>query len=344
MSSGGEVDDSLWIDSGVVRADAFRWASASDTAAAISADAPDDPAADETRLVAPLAAETHVPEALPSVPTPAARGSDLSAPIAPDPPEIYGKTARPASARTSLAERLEMETDHTIEAIRLAEMRGDSGAETTGFASALDHLEFAEHRPDEPVSSQRAWLEEMVGDPGALAGVDSGSTTSSDFGEVVPEAGSGAETVEALVCSACVRPNPPAAARCRGCDAVFADGNSEHRLIAQPHLGVICLADGRIEPLDADIVVGRNPAREPLDPHQRAVVHGEGNRYVSRRHIEVRREGWDVVILNLKEGPNTTVESRRGGHMQIPVGMPHKLKDGDTVHFGRSWFRYEEGV
>ena len=41
---------------------------------------------------------------------------------------------------------------------------------------------------------------------------------------------------------------------------------------------MIRLSGGRVESLDADLVIGRNPAREKLEPHQRAVVHGEGDR------------------------------------------------------------------
>ena len=141
-------------------------------------------------------------------------------------------------------------------------------------------------------------------------------------------------TVEALVCLACHSPNPPMAARCRNCSALLSETNSEIRTVQQPPLGKICLSGGREEPLDADLLIGRNPDREQLGPHQRAVVHGAGDRSVSRRHIELRLEGWQVMALNLKDGAGTTVESRLGGCTPLPVGVPHRLAEGDTVQFG----------
>ena len=342
VSSGGEVGDSLWIDSGVVQADAFRWEPVPDAEATIVPAAPTDHAGDETRLVAPLAAETQLPVTAPAPPPPSTADPDQSTPGAPEPHEVAGEAAAPAPAAASLTELLDTETDLTIEAIRLAAIRKDSEAETAGCALTPGRPEASEHRPAEPVTPQRARPHDRADDPRAFSEVDSEQTIALDSSEVALETEPRDGTVEALVCASCVRPNPPAAARCRGCSTVLAGGNSEHRLIVQPNLGVIHLADGRIEPLDADIVIGRNPAREPLESHQRPVVHGEGNRYVSRRHIELRRDGWDVVVLNLKEGRNTTVESRRGGHAPLAVDVAHKLKDGDTVHFGRSWFRYEE--
>ena len=342
VSSGGEVGDSLWIDSGVVQADAFRWEPVPDAAATIVPAAPTDLAADETRLVAPLAAETQLPATAPALPPPATGDLDLVTPGALESLEVDTGAAGPVPAGASLTELLETETDLTIEAIRLAEIRKDSDAEMAGCALTPGHPGASGHRPAEPVTPERARPHDRADDPRAISGVDPQQTIAFGSGEVVLETESRDGTVEALVCASCVRPNPPAATRCRGCNTVLAGGNSEHRLILQPNLGVIHLADGRIEPLDADIVIGRNPAREPLESHQRAVVHGEGNRYVSRRHIELRRDGWAVVVLNLREGRNTTVESRRGGHAPLAVDVAHKLKDGDTVHFGRSWFRYEE--
>ena len=343
VSLGDEVSDLLWIDSGVVPADAFRWAPAPDAEDTITPIAPEEPSEDETRLVAPLAVEARAPASAPIPPTPASTGNlDSSTVGAKGSGEVGIKPIGQTTARTSVTEPLETEADLTIEAIRLAAMRQDWDAESVGCALTPPRADATEHQPTVPSTPSRTQPTERVNDPAMLSGIDPGQPSGFRAGEVVPKAVRRDETVEALVCSSCGRPNPPMTASCRGCTTVLAGGQSEHRLIVQPTLGVVHLADGRIEPLDADIVIGRNPAREPLGSHQRAVVHGEGNRYMSRRHVELRRAGWIVAVLNLKEGPNTTVESRRGGHAPLPVGVPHTLKDGDTVHFGRSWLRYEE--
>lgn len=151
--------------------------------------------------------------------------------------------------------------------------------------------------------------------------------------------------VQALVCFECRSPNPPMTARCRGCQAFLTEDNSDIQAVAQPALGAIHLSDGRAEPLDADLLVGRNPDRYGVEPHdRRAVVHGVGDQSISRRHLEVRRDGWHVVVLALKEPSGTSVQGRLGGRTALQFGVPHELSDGDTVHFGGAWFRYDQNA
>ena len=151
------------------------------------------------------------------------------------------------------------------------------------------------------------------------------------------------DTVDARICLECGEPNPPEETRCRACSAPIAGADGETRAIAQPTLGILHLSGGRFEPLDMDLLIGRNPAREPLEPNQRAVVHGQGDRSVSRRHIDVRLDAWRVVVNNLKDDDHTTVESRDGTETPLAPGVPRTLEVGDTVRYGGSWFRYEEG-
>ncbi len=147
--------------------------------------------------------------------------------------------------------------------------------------------------------------------------------------------------VQALVCGPCSMPNPPTAARCRGCSSVLPRSDSSTRRVPQPALGMIHLSGGLREPLDADLLIGRNPAHQALGPHQRAVVHGMGDRSVSRRHIELRLDGWNVIATNFKKGSSTTVESRDGSSAKLLTGAPRQLNPGDTIHFGRAWLRFE---
>ncbi|MYH95346.1 MAG: FHA domain-containing protein [Acidimicrobiia bacterium] len=150
--------------------------------------------------------------------------------------------------------------------------------------------------------------------------------------------------VQALVCFECQGPNPLMTARCRGCGAFLTEDNSDIQSVAQPTLGAIHLSDGRIEPLDADLLVGRNPDRYGLEPHQRAVVHGAGDQSISRRHLELRRDGWHVIAVCLKQPSGSTVQGRLGGRTPLEFGVPHQLNDGDIVHFGSAWFRYEQNA
>ena len=123
------------------------------------------------------------------------------------------------------------------------------------------------------------------------------------------------------VCRDCDHPSPPTAVRCGACNASIVESGGEIRVIPQPSLGEIHLSGDRIESLDMDLFIGRNPAREPLEPHQRAVVHGTGDRSVSRRHIELRLDGWQVVVTSLKADDHTVIESRRGHQTLLPSGV-----------------------
>ena len=149
-------------------------------------------------------------------------------------------------------------------------------------------------------------------------------------------------TVNALVCLECGGLSPPMTARCRGCSAFLSGANSEVRSVPQPALGVIHLSSGRVEPVDAHLLIGRNPGRFGIEPHQREVVHGFGDQSVSRLHIELVLDGWTVSVINRKQGRGTTVETRLGGSERLRGGLPRQLDDGDTVHFGTVWLRYEE--
>jgi len=149
-------------------------------------------------------------------------------------------------------------------------------------------------------------------------------------------------TVDALVCLECDGLNPPMTARCANCGALLWGANSEVRSVKQPALGAIHLSDERVELLDSDLLVGRNPARFGLQPHQREVVHGIGDQSVSRLHIELILDGWTVKAINHKQGPGTTIESLLGGAETLTAETPRQLDDGDTIHFGTVWLRYEE--
>ena len=145
--------------------------------------------------------------------------------------------------------------------------------------------------------------------------------------------------IEARLCRGCQRAHPPSATACLGCGAALNASTSVATAVPQPCLGTVRLSDGRVEALDADLVIGRNPVRESLETHQRAVVHGEADRTISRRHIELRLDGWNLSALML--GKHTRLE-RRGAIAAIDTSTVVDLTLGDTLLFGSdSWLRYD---
>ena len=147
-----------------------------------------------------------------------------------------------------------------------------------------------------------------------------------------------ARTVEARLCLDCQSAHPPSATVCLDCGIDLDDSTSRVQSGLQLCLGILRLSDGRVETLDADLVIGRNPARERLEAHERAVMTGEDDRTVSRRHIALRRDGWQLSALLL--GRRTRL-SRRGRLSFPDTGTAIGLTVGDALYFGAaSWLHY----
>ena len=379
---GGGVDGGLWLDSGVVLAGGFRWSPSPDGAAAEPSPsndprgrrAPSAPATDGTDGEPEPAPVDDEPkpasaddEAQPLEPAPMtldagyesagtaptaradgparsednAEANDASA--ANQKPGNDGQ-ATGAPRRTPLIEALDIELDTTIDALRFAEIRDDSDSDSPARprrrASPAQPSETpTETAPSAPTSAGSEPAAESEGptaEPDATVGLEPGQVMLD--GPPVER-----RMVQSLVCLECQNPNPPVASRCRRCAAFLSSANTDVREVLQPALGMIHLSGGQRETLDTDLLIGRNPARGGLGRYQRAVVHAEQDRSVSRRHIELRLAGWRVMATSLKKGMGTTVESRDGTCANLVSGVPRELRSGDTVYYGGAWLRFEAG-
>ena len=250
--------------------------------------------------------------------------------------------ATEAPRRTPLIEALDMELDTTIDALRFAEIRDDSDSDSPArprrrASPAQPSETAAEAEPSAPTSADS----EAAADSEGLA-ADPDATVDLEPGQVMLD-GPPVERrlVQSLVCLGCQNPNPPVASRCRRCAAFLSSANTDVRELLQPALGMIHLSGGHHETLDTDLLIGRNPTRGSLGRYQRAVVHAEQDRSVSRRHIELRLDGWRVMATSLKKGVGTRVESLDGTCSNLVSGVPRELRTGDTVYYGGAWLRFE---
>lgn len=113
---------------------------------------------------------------------------------------------------------------------------------------------------------------------------------------------------------------PAASASCRVCHQRPAP--QEPRRVQRPVLGGLRLPTGEVVPLDRGVVLGRKPA--PLEgsqdwPH---LVHlPPGHSYVSRLHLQIELDGWDVVARDL--------DSRGGSTITLPGRDPVRMRPGD---------------
>ncbi|WP_210504329.1 FHA domain-containing protein [Nocardioides xinjiangensis] len=114
---------------------------------------------------------------------------------------------------------------------------------------------------------------------------------------------------------------PPAAPQCRVCHQRVAP--QEPRRVERPSLGGLRLPTGEVVPLDRGVILGRKPAPPEGSTDWPHLVHLPADHsFVSRRHLQVELDGWDVVARDL--------ESRGGTTIAPPGREPQRMRPGDA--------------
>jgi hypothetical protein len=114
---------------------------------------------------------------------------------------------------------------------------------------------------------------------------------------------------------------PPVAPQCRVCHQRVAP--QEPRRVERPSLGGLRLPTGEVVPLDRGVVLGRKPAPAEGSTDWPHLVHlPRDHSFVSRRHLQVELDGWDVVARDL--------DSRGGTTIAPPGREPQRMRPGDA--------------
>jgi hypothetical protein len=134
---------------------------------------------------------------------------------------------------------------------------------------------------------------------------------------VAPAAHGPASEVHAVRCEA-GHLNPPHADRCRTCRGPIHDRSVVS--VPRPSLGVLEFDDGRRVEVDRPLLIGRRPS---ADPQARAggageIVIEDPDGSISRVHLELRLEGWEVLIVDRS--------STNGTFVEIPGQPPNLLR------------------
>lgn len=136
--------------------------------------------------------------------------------------------------------------------------------------------------------------------------------------------------------------NPPTQAQCAACDSPLP---ADAVQVARPRLGRMRVSTGALVDLDQSLVIGRQPSVSRVQggvmPRLVQVASPSGD--ISRSHVEVRLEGWHVMLCDLK-ATNGTVLVREG---QPPRRLAQNemaiLLDGDIAELGDDIsLRFEE--
>ncbi|WP_181034302.1 FHA domain-containing protein [Arthrobacter sp. GMC3] len=127
--------------------------------------------------------------------------------------------------------------------------------------------------------------------------------------------------------------NPPSHSLCSECGAAI---NSEPREMSRPRLGRMHVSTGEVLGLDHSLIIGRQPSVSRVlggvMPRLVQVQSASGD--ISRSHVEVRLDGWDVLLVDLK-ATNGTVLIREGqAPRRLGQGEEAILLNGDIAELG----------
>lgn len=127
--------------------------------------------------------------------------------------------------------------------------------------------------------------------------------------------------------------NPPSLPVCGRCNATEL---SEPREVGRPRLGRMYISTGEVIDLDHSLIIGRQPSvsRVMGEAMPRLVQVKSANGDISRSHVEVRPDGWEVLLVDLK-ATNGTVLVREGqAPRRLGQGEEAILINGDIAELG----------
>ncbi len=133
--------------------------------------------------------------------------------------------------------------------------------------------------------------------------------------------------------------NPPAASTCRVCGAQIPSQGP--RLVRRPVLCVLSANDGTTVEVDRAVLIGRAPdvSRSTFKAPRLMTLQSPGHD-ISRTHLEVAPEGWQVVATDLNSTNGTVLvqpdgEEREqltpGQHVPVRPGSVLELGDGVSI-------------
>ena len=103
---------------------------------------------------------------------------------------------------------------------------------------------------------------------------------------------------------------------------------------ARPALGVLRLSTGDVVTLDRGVLLGRSPTAPPDLPPDRqphVVRVASPQRDISRNHLQVVLEGWQVLVRDLDTTNGTTITPPGGAPVRLSAGEAHVIEAGTLV-------------
>jgi FHA domain len=128
--------------------------------------------------------------------------------------------------------------------------------------------------------------------------------------------------------------NPPNSTRCRVCSSPVA--RKVPQFVAGPVLAVLRASDGSTAEVDRPVLIGRAPSGDRSSGRSpRLMPVPSLNHDISRTHVEVAPDHWQIVVTDLNS-TNGTVLVRPGAvdRQQLAPGEPVPVQLGSVVELG----------
>jgi hypothetical protein len=136
----------------------------------------------------------------------------------------------------------------------------------------------------------------------------------------------------------------PSARYCAICGISMAQLTLIPRPGPRPPLGVLVLDDGSIFSLETDYVIGRDPSRDErvTAGTARPLRLEDAQGLISRAHVQIRLDGWQVQIVDLGSANGTGIWGPGETNWRAaPRLTPVPIRPGTQVGFGQRQLRYE---
>jgi hypothetical protein len=128
--------------------------------------------------------------------------------------------------------------------------------------------------------------------------------------------------------------NPPSSTSCRVCGSPL--GSQARQFVPGPVLAVLRASDGSTVEVDRPVLIGRAPSGNRAGSRApRLMTVPSPNHDISRTHLEVAPEDWQIVVTDLNS-TNGTVLVRPGAvdRQQLAPGEPVHVQLGSVMELG----------
>jgi hypothetical protein len=189
-----------------------------------------------------------------------------------------------------------------------------------------------------PVDGPEAESQQDVAAPVVSTGTDSASDAAepvdaASTSEPWPDDSVQDSAIFAVLCQN-RHANPPNSISCRVCGSPLA--SKVPQFVAGPVLAVLRASDGSTAEVDRPVLIGRAPSADRSSSRSpRLMTVPSPNHDISRTHLEVAPDGWQIVVTDLNS-TNGTVLVRRGAvdRQQLAPGEPVPVQLGSVIELG----------